>query len=281
MDLEKASKKIPGRRRLRKKNATPSTNDSNKNKPKDPPVPTKSRAKTPVTNPRPTKKIRKTKKQLTEKVKPRKLRSIDALLSSTTQPSSSTAEIVAHKQAPGDHLLGTNNKKSAKKLANSKKQNPLEILPDDVLGNVFFSGYVNSIDILTNVSLVCKKFRQIAHSSVKLLDLRALPKLEASDVASIVARHGNLSSLDFGYCPQFGKEHLMALVPISPTLHKLCLRGTCVKDTDVVEFLEASVTRLGGTPTVLQEIDLSAIKKEETPRIGDDSVVKIAVSWLK
>lgn len=155
--------------------------------------------------------------------------------------------------------------------------NPLEMLSDDLLGNVFFSGYVNSIDIVKSITMVSKRTKQVAHKSVKMLDLRKLPNLQANDVAAIVKRHGNLSSLDFGYCPQFGRDHLLALVPVSETLRTLCLRGTSVQEEDVVAFLEAVMEHLGGEPCGLEALDLSCIKKEETSRIGDAAVSKIAV----
>lgn len=155
---------------------------------------------------------------------------------------------------------------------------PLEMLSDDILGSIFFSGYVNSLDILTNVTMVSRRTRQVAYKSVKMLDLRALPKLEARDVATIVSRHGNISSIDFGYCPQFGREHLMALVPISETLRSLYLRGTSVQGEDIVAYLDAVTERLEGKPSGLEELDLSCIKKEESNRIGDKAVSKIAVS---
>ena len=154
---------------------------------------------------------------------------------------------------------------------------PLEMLPDEVLGTCFFSGFVNTIDIITNVTMVSKRTREVAAKSVKMLDLRALPKLEAHHVAAIVARHGNVSSLDFGYCPQFGRDHLMALVPLSETLRTLCLRGTCLCDDDIVAYLDAVRTYLGGRTSGLEELDLSAIRKEERPRIGDKAVTKISV----
>lgn len=158
-----------------------------------------------------------------------------------------------------------------------KQSSPIEMLPDEVLGQAFCSGFVNSIEIIKNVTMVSKRTRQVANKSVKMLDLRALPNLEASDVASIVSRHGNLSSLDFGYCPQFGREHLMALVPVSSTLRILCLRGSCIQDDDIVAYLNAVMEHLGGKPSGLEVLDLSAIKKEENPRIGDVAVSKIAV----
>lgn len=157
-----------------------------------------------------------------------------------------------------------------------EEHSPLELLPDEVLGMCFFSGFVDSIDIITNVANVSKRTSQVASKSVKMLDLRALPKLKASHVASIASRHGNLSLLDFSYCPQFGRDHLMALVPISGTLRSLLLRGTALRDNDIVEYLDAVTKHLGG-PSGLENLDLSAIKKEETNLIGDEAVSKISV----
>jgi hypothetical protein len=152
---------------------------------------------------------------------------------------------------------------------------PLDMLPDEVLGHAFFSGYVNSIDITTKITMLNRRTRQVAKNSVKMLDLRALPKMEARHVAAIVARHGNVSSMDFAYCSQFGREHLLALVPVSGTLRNLCLRGTNLRDEDIVAYLDAVINHLGGEPSGLVELDLSCIKREETSRIGDAAVSKI------
>jgi hypothetical protein len=168
---------------------------------------------------------------------------------------------------------------STRNNAEPEKQSPLELLPDEVLGKCFFSGFVDSIDIVNSVTNVSKRTLAVANKSVKMLDLRALPKLEASHVASIARRHGNVSALDFGYCPQFGRDHLMALVPISGTLRSLRLRGSSLYDSDIVAYLNAVTNHLGG-PSRLEELDLSAIKKEETNRIGDEAVSKISVRRL-
>jgi hypothetical protein len=68
----------------------------------------------------------------------------------------------------------------------------------------------------------------------------------------------------------------MALVPISGTLRSLLLRGTALRDNDIVAYLDAVTKHLGG-PSGLENLDLSAIKKEETNRIGDEAVSKISV----
>jgi hypothetical protein len=168
---------------------------------------------------------------------------------------------------------------STRNTTEPEKQSPLDVLPDEVLGQCFFSGFVDSIDIINNVANVNKRTLAVANKSVKMLDLRALPKLEASHVASIARRHGNVSSLDFGYCPQFGRDHLMALVPISQTLRSVRLRGSSLRDDDIVAYLDAVTNHLGG-PSRLEELDLSAIRKDETNQIGDEAVSKISVRRL-
>lgn len=155
---------------------------------------------------------------------------------------------------------------------------PIEMLPDEVLGKCFFSGFVNSMDIITSVTYVSKRTTEVAHKSVKMLDLRALPKLTAADIQTFVRRHANLSELDFGYCPQFGRDHLMALVAISETLQSLKLRGSALCNDDIVAYLDSVTAHLEGSPSRLQELDLSAIAKGNTSKIGDVAVSKISVS---
>lgn len=155
---------------------------------------------------------------------------------------------------------------------------PIEMLPDEVLGKCFFSGFVNSMDIIANMTYVSKRTTEVARKSVKMLDLRALPQLTAADIQTIVRRHANLSELDFGYCPQFGREHLMALVAISETLRSLKLRGSALCNDDIVAYLDSVTEHLEGSPSRLQELDLSAIAKGNTSKIGDVAVSMISVS---
>jgi hypothetical protein len=188
------------------------------------------------------------------------------VLSASKSPANSSSKEKANEVTP-----------SPKEVPAMKTTSPLDMLPDEVLGHAFFSGYVNSIDITTKITMLNRRTRQVAKNSVKMLDLRALPKMEARHVAAIVARHGNVSSMDFAYCSQFGREHLLALVPVSGTLRNLCLRGTNLRDEDIVAYLDAVINHLGGEPSGLVELDLSCIKREETSRIGDAAVSKIVV----
>jgi hypothetical protein len=86
-------------------------------------------------------------------------------------------------------------------------------------------------------------------------------------------------SLDFSYCPQFGREELLCLVPLSRTLKHLGLKGTYVEDDGFVAFL-AEVNAKIQSSSLLESIDLSAISKDCSLRVGNKSVDAISVSGL-
>jgi hypothetical protein len=69
---------------------------------------------------------------------------------------------------------------------------PVQDLSDDVLGICFFSGFVDSIETI-RLSRVSKRFRFIASSQVKHLDLRRCIKLDKKKIQNIVSRFQNLT----------------------------------------------------------------------------------------
>jgi hypothetical protein len=226
------------------------------------------------------------------------------------------------------------------------KSFPVQDLLDDIVGTCFFSGFLDSIEII-RLSRVSKRFRSIASQQVQHLDLRGCTKLDKNRIQNMVSRFPNLTvsenflshdvekvlsdvkkflsngvpdpiryslytsmpslflslyfsfsfqSLDFSYCPQFGREELFCLVPLSRTLKNLRLKGTNVEDDGFVAFLEevvvanntnsATTTRIQGSSSsrshgsLLESIDLSAISKDGSLRVGNKSVDAISVRGL-
>jgi hypothetical protein len=86
-------------------------------------------------------------------------------------------------------------------------------------------------------------------------------------------------SIDFSYCPQFGREELFCLVPLSRTLKNLGLKGTNVEDDGFVAYLEEVNAKIQSSSR-LEYIDLSAISKDGSLRIGNKSVDAISVRGL-
>lgn len=84
-----------------------------------------------------------------------------------------------------------------------------------------------------------------------------------------------LQELDFDYCTQFGSNHLEALLPLAPTLEKLSLKGCSLEGTDVASFIEKLAK--SRSVTKLQYLDLSAVDKEDSWRVGDETMKAIAV----
>lgn len=79
--------------------------------------------------------------------------------------------------------------------------------------------------------------------------------------------------IDFSYCYQFGNEHLLALVPITPTLQILLLRGTPVSDEGFANYFRA-ISRQAKGPSRLEVLDVSTVTKADSllNRITDGTV---------
>lgn len=68
-------------------------------------------------------------------------------------------------------------------------------------------------------------------------------------------------------------------MPLSKTLKHLGLKGTNVEDEGFVAFLEEAHTKIQSS-SLLESIDLSAISKNGSLRVGNKSVDAISVREL-
>lgn len=64
-----------------------------------------------------------------------------------------------------------------------------EVLPDDLLGTIFFGGYLNTLEVVKVTSLISKNFQRLASLYVKMLDLR---RIQDIPVAHLVKRFRNV-----------------------------------------------------------------------------------------
>ena len=69
----------------------------------------------------------------------------------------------------------------------------LDVLPDCIIGACFFEGYLDTMEIITSISLVSQRMRQIGRETVKSLDLRKCPKLRPDDLKILVNTFYNLT----------------------------------------------------------------------------------------
>lgn len=148
-------------------------------------------------------------------------------------------------------------------------------LHDDALGKCMFSGFLDSTEII-RLSEISTFFRQLASQHVTRLDFSRCQELQVEDVTSMVQRFPNLKDLNFDYCQQFGGNHLLALLPLAPTLERLSLRGCNIDDSHCCSFLDMMALQNNGY-TRLQMLDLSAVDREGRQRIGDRTMKRIAI----
>uniref|UniRef100_A0A7S1VJW9 F-box domain-containing protein n=1 Tax=Grammatophora oceanica TaxID=210454 RepID=A0A7S1VJW9_9STRA len=154
----------------------------------------------------------------------------------------------------------------------ARRSSVIEFLPDEVVAKVFFSGFMDSIEIIRTLSVVSKRLNKIAHSTVNMLDLRGCTSLTPIDTSSLVSRYSNLTELHFDYCKQFGDDHLVALSSLNDTLHGLHLRGTSVTDRGFAALFGRRV--LGENISNLKVLDLGVVTKDDCQqlRITDATV---------
>jgi hypothetical protein len=179
-----------------------------------------------------------------------------------------------------EHQIQTSVTEEVNLITASLRLEPVPIfekLPADVLAKSFFGGYVDSLQVLKISATVSKTTTAIAEKAVKMLDLRALNELTPERLSELVSRFHYVTEVDLGSSPSVAGEHLLRLVPWAKTLKSLRLKGTNVSDMDITAYLEASTQYLGGDPTVLEELDLSATTREFSNKIGDEAIASIVV----
>ena len=178
---------------------------------------------------------------------------------------------------------------------NDEAKNLVEILPDDVVGAIFFGGYVDSLEVLNNTSCLSKGAMKLAETQVKMLDLRKCSKLKSAKLSFLVNRFPQLevrtttSSLEFistrynclhcenslvlqvldlGYCR--GIRSISKLQNLR-SLKILKLSGTCVTAAGIRSFLKSPAARR------LEELDLSVVNELQKCDIRNPTVKLLAV----
>jgi hypothetical protein len=77
-------------------------------------------------------------------------------------------------------------------FAEEEDDTPLKLLPDDILGSIFFGGFVDSLEVVKINSVASRRMQDVAKATVTMLDLRRT-MIETENLASIVARFPNLT----------------------------------------------------------------------------------------
>jgi Leucine-rich repeat (LRR) protein len=74
-------------------------------------------------------------------------------------------------------------------------------LPDDVVNTSVFSGFLNSLDIVRSLILTCKRFRRLARTGVRLLDLNNTQVTDAA-LERLIANFPCIQDLNLSHCPR-------------------------------------------------------------------------------
>lgn len=73
-----------------------------------------------------------------------------------------------------------------------ERENIVEALPDDLLGAIFFGGFVDSLEVINTTSCISKGAMALAQTQVKMLDLRKCSKLTSAKLSFLVNRFPHL-----------------------------------------------------------------------------------------
>ena len=132
---------------------------------------------------------------------------------------------------------------------------------------------------------VCKLFRSMANSSLKVLDFKG--KVHLDIPKALFSQLSNLREVDFSHCTNFCDKHLEQLAPMRQKLRVLKLRGTNISDDGIMFFLEydkclkaagANLKQTNAFPSLpLEVLDLSKTKSCGRNRISNQSLLAIAV----
>ena len=172
-------------------------------------------------------------------------------------------------------------------------ENIVKALPDDILGAIFFGGFVDSLEVINTTSCISKGAMALAQTQVKMLDLRKCSKLTSAKLSFLVNRFPHLQvsfpvhekSISFRYVCSFVNSLDLQELDLSycggirniSRLQRLrCLKilklcGTCVSTIGIDSFLKSKGAQ------GLEELDLSVVNESQKSYIKDRTVQLLAV----
>ncbi|KAI2492232.1 F-box and leucine-rich repeat protein 13 [Fragilaria crotonensis] len=148
-----------------------------------------------------------------------------------------------------------------------ERENIVEALPDDLLGAIFFGGFVDSLEVINTTSCISKGTMALAQTQVKMLDLRKCSKLTSAKLSFLVNRFPHLQELDLSYCQ--GIKNISRLQRLR-CLKILKLCGTGVSTIGIDSFLKSKGAQS------LEELDLSVVNESQKSYIKDRTVQLLA-----
>ncbi|CAM9737831.1 unnamed protein product [Phaeothamnion confervicola] len=135
-----------------------------------------------------------------------------------------------------------------------------------------FSGFLDTVAVVSKLTRVCKRVSRIGHDASKTLDLHNKPVTE-KQLATLLQRFHHVEALDLSFCR---KLHSSVGAPGPPlqlcvkTLQDLSLRGVGVDDTTL-----SYVGRL----TQLRRLDVSQSQLDASEKVTDAGI--LALSGLR
>lgn len=153
-------------------------------------------------------------------------------------------------------------------------------LPDHALANAFFSGFLDSIKVVSCLRLVSKRMMAVGSDSCKILDLHGM-RLSDDDLTKVTAAFPHIIHLDLSYCKGLGNCVGASLRACTDTLRTLSLRGVGASDETIRGLCEFRH---------LRELDLCQIVAGDSNKITPaglealvalDQLEKLGLAWNK
>ena len=85
-------------------------------------------------------------------------------------------------------------------------------LPDDLIVKSILSGFLDTIEVLTSIALINKRFRRLSAETVRVIDL-SNTNVQHSQLNNILSLYQHVSTLNLSFCRNFvDKESSMSLI---------------------------------------------------------------------
>jgi hypothetical protein len=143
----------------------------------------------------------------------------------------------------------------------------LDNIPLELIGRIFFSGYMTTVEVSSRLVPVCKDFYQVCKKTYRAADLRCYTGSALKLAKVIECSFKNLLFLDVSYCCVAKYFTALLSLELSDTLIGLSLRGCENMDDSSLTFV--------GQLTELKWLDISKTNASQKEDITDVGVMEL------
>ena len=110
-------------------------------------------------------------------------------------------------------------------------------LPDDLITLSILTGFLNTLEILSCVAVINKRFRRLSMKTVRLLDLNGT-KVNNNQLRSVLSLYRRINSLNLSHCLELGPSNNVVPLILSklPLLKSLKINCSSVSPTFLINY---------------------------------------------